>query len=96
MKPLDDVTRRLFPSLARYARQVRRRELLALVGITLSAYVIGRDLLSAYQGRVATQNMGAMVVRVNNLEENCQKALPERFKVTKYQAWNAAREKERP
>ena len=95
MTPLDDVTQRLFPTLAAYARKVRRREILALIGTTLSAYIIGRDLLSAYQGRVATQSMQAMVGRVNSLEATCQKAYPGRLKVTKVQAWNAARQKER-
>lgn len=61
MIPLDPVSARLFPSLARYARQVRRREILTIIGITLSVYVLGRDILSAYHGRVATQNMQAMV-----------------------------------
>jgi len=99
MKPLDDITCRMFPTLARYARKVRRREIVALIGIALSAYVLGRDLLSAYQGRVATQNMQAMVGRVNNLETVCQKEYPKRFTVTKAEAADSAwrrEEKVRP
>lgn len=92
MKPLDPVTARCFPSLARYVRKVRRRDRLAFVGIVLSAYVLGRDLLSAYQGRVATQNMSAMVGRVNDLEGKCQKEYPKRLTLTKAQAqvWAAS------
>ena len=92
--PLDAVSARLFPSLAAYARKVRRRELLALVGIILSAYVLGRDLLSAYQGRVATENMHDMVGRINNLETACQKEYPKRAIVTKAQAAVSARQSE--
>lgn len=83
MKQLDDITARMFPTLAKYARTVRRRELLALTGIVLSGYVLGRDLLSAYQGRVATEHMMGMVGRVNNLEETCQKDFPKRLTMTK-------------
>jgi hypothetical protein len=95
MKALDPITVRLFPTLAAYTRKVRRRELLALIGITLSAYLLGRDLLSAYQSRAATENMTAMVGRVNSLETTCQKEHPKRFVTTKAQAavWDATREK---
>ena len=72
MKPLDAVSARLFPSLAAYARNVRRRELLALIGTALSAYVLARDALGAYQGRVATEGLHAMLQRVNEIEERCQ------------------------
>lgn len=94
MKKLDDVTLRCFPSLAAYIREVRRRELLALVGLVLSAYVIGRDALSAYQGRVATENMLGVIGRVNNLEETCQKDYPKRLTMTKPQAQVIAQRKE--
>ena len=86
MKPLDPIACRLFPSLAAYARKVRRRELLAFVGITVSVYVLGRDLLSAYQGRVATENMLAMVTRVNQIEGQCQRTYPKRFLTTRGEA----------
>jgi len=99
MKPLDPVSSSLFPSLAAYARKVYRRELLALVLIILSAYIIGRDALSAYQGRVATENMMAMVPRVNDLEVQSQKECPRKFVITKAQVsdaiWKREREKER-
>jgi hypothetical protein len=52
----------------------------------LSVYVLGRDMLSAYQGRVATENMHDMVGRINNLETVCQKDYPGRSIVTKAQA----------
>ena len=100
MTSLDPVTQRMFPTLARYARKVHRRELLALVGITLSAYVLGRDALSAYQGRVATENMLAMVTRVNEIEAQCQKEYPKRFSLTKAQmhdwAWKKAKKEREP
>lgn len=97
MKPLDSVSARMFPSLAAYAKKVRRRELLALVCIAISAYVLGRDALSAYRERVATEHMLAVVMRVNNLESACQKDYPKRSLVTKAQAAVivAQREKER-
>lgn len=41
--PLDPVSVRLFTTLARYARTVRRSELLALTALALSGYVLGRD-----------------------------------------------------
>jgi hypothetical protein len=86
LKGLDPVSARLFPSLAAYARKVRRRELLALMGLALSAYIIGRDALSAYQGRVATENMLAMVTRVNLIENQCKKEYPKRFLTTRGEA----------
>ena len=83
MKSLDPLQARLFPTLAAYARDLRRREILAFIGVALSAYIIGRDLLSAYQGRIATENMLAVVTRVNELESQCQQAYPKKFTVSK-------------
>lgn len=83
MKPLDEVTQRMFPTLAAYARRVRRRELLAMAGITLSAYVLGRDVLRAYREGIATENMLSMVTRVNEIEAQCQRDNPRRFTITK-------------
>lgn len=94
MKPLDDITARMFPTLARYARTVRRRELLALAGIVLSGYVLGRDLLSAYQGRVATEHMMGMLGRINSLEDTCQQTYPQRLTVTKAAAQVLTRQRE--
>ena len=94
MKPLDPISSRMFPTLAAYARKVRRRELLALVAIVLSAYVLGRDMLSAYQGRVAAENMLAVVTRVNEIEAQCQQAQPRRFVLTKAAAQVGAAKKE--
>jgi hypothetical protein len=95
MKPLDPVEARLFPTLAAYARKARRRSILALIGLTLSVYIIGRDVLSAYQGRVATENMQAVVRRVNDLEAHCQKTSPSQFITTKTQAQDWAWEREK-
>jgi hypothetical protein len=86
MTPLDPIHARLFPSLAAYAHRLRRRELLALVGIALSVYVLGRDALSAYQGRVATENMLAMVGRINELEAHCQRERPKQLTTSKAQS----------
>ena len=86
MKPLDEITQRMFPTLAAYARRVRRRELLAMAGITLSAYVLGRDVLRAYREGIATENMLSMVTRVNEIEEQCQRERPKRLIMTKAQA----------
>lgn len=72
MTPIEPVTARLFPTLAAYAHKVRRREILALVLTALSVYVLGRDALSAYQGRVATEGLHAMLQRVNEIEGVCQ------------------------
>lgn len=94
MKPLDDITARMFPTLARYCRTVRRRELLALAGIALSGYVLGRDMLSAYQGRVATEHMMGMLGRINSLEETCQKDFPKRLTMTKGAAQVIVQQKE--
>lgn len=92
--PLDPVTARCFPSLARYARKVRRREILALVGIVLSGYIVGRDVLSAYQGRVATEHMLGMMGRVNSLEAACQRDYPRRLTMTKAAAQVTVQRKE--
>ena len=83
MKPLDDITKRLFPSLAAYAHKVRRRELLAMVLSVLAVYVIGRDMLRAYRDGVATENMLAVVARVNEIEQQCQQERPRKFILTK-------------
>lgn len=92
--PLDPVTARLFPTLAAYARKVRRREIIALVGIALSLYIIGRDVLSAYQLRVAKENMSAMVGHVAALEDQYQRDHPA-LKVSRVQAndWAYAKSK---
>ena len=94
MKPLDEVTQRMFPTLAAYARRVRRRELLAMAGITLSAYVLGRDVLRAYREGIATENMLSMVTRVNEIEGQCQRESPRKFVLTKAQAQVSAQTKE--
>ena len=83
MTPLDPISARMFPTLAAYARKVRRRELLAMAGITLSAYVLGRDVLRAYREGIATENMLSMVTRVNEIEEQCQRESPRKFVLTK-------------
>jgi len=95
MKPLDEITRRMFPTLAAQEDRMWWWRGVCIVGIILSAYVLGRDVLSAYQGRVATENMSAMVGRVNHMEEMCQKEYPARLKTTKVQAWNDARERDK-
>jgi len=96
MRPLDPVEARLFPSLAKYARKVRRRGLLALIGIALSAYVLGRDVLSAYQGRVAASLMLACLPRQQALETQYQRDHVKSLTVSKAQANDSAwrREKE--
>lgn len=86
MSVLDPIHRRLFPSLARYETRLRRRSILALIGLAVSAWIIGRDMLSAYQGRVATEHMLAVMARVDNLEGQCQREFPQRLTITKAQA----------
>ena len=66
----------------------------AMIVSILAVYVLGRDLLSAYQGRVATENMHDMVRRVNNLEAACQREYPSRAKITKAQAQVSAQRSE--
>lgn len=94
MKPLDEVSARMFPTLDRYARQVRRRSIFALIALTVSAYIIGRDVLSAYQMRVARENMATMVSHVAALEDQYQRDHPA-LRVSKAQAqdwvWAKAR-----
>ena len=94
MTPLDPISARMFPTLAAYARKVRRRELLAMAGITLSAYVLGRDVLRAYREGIATENMLSMVTRVNEIEEQCQRERPKRLIMTKAQAQISAQKRE--
>ncbi|MDE2258887.1 MAG: hypothetical protein KGK17_00970 [Betaproteobacteria bacterium] len=73
MKTLDEVSARMFPTLDRYARRVRRRSILALIALTVSAYIIGRDVLSGYQMRVAKENMAALPARIVALEDQYQR-----------------------
>lgn len=94
MKSLDEISRRMFPTLAAQEDRMWWWRGVCIVGIILSAYVLGRDLLSAYQGRVATENMHDMVGRINNLETVCQKEYPSRTLVTKAQAAVSARQSE--
>lgn len=94
MKPLDEITARMFPTLAKCERQMRRRILSTTILSILAVYVLGRDLLSAYQGRVATQNMLATVTRINALEEKCQRDYPKRLVMTKAQAADSAWKRE--
>jgi len=94
MKPLDPIQERLFPSLATYVRRVRWEEAIALILTVLSAYIIGRDILSAYQSRVATENMLAVVTRVNEIEAQCQKEYTRRFVITKAAAQVSAAKRE--
>ena len=92
--PLDPLYLQMFPTVARYLKRARRERILVVMAGVLSAYVLGRDLLSAYQGRVATENMHDMVGRINNLETVCQKEYPSRTLVTKAQAAVSARQSE--
>lgn len=85
MKRLDPVTAQMFPTVAAHERRARRFMVAALICIVVSAFIIGRDVLSAYQLRVAQENMSAMVGRVAALEDQYQRDHPG-LRVTKAHA----------
>ena len=84
--PLDPLYLQMFPTVARYLKRARRERILVVMAGVLSAYVLGRDVLRAYQEGVATTHMLEMPARVNNLEVACQRDYPRRTIVTKAQA----------
>ena len=95
MKPLDEISRRMFPTLAAQEDRMWWWRGVCIVGIILSAYVLGRDVLRAYQEGVATTHMLEMPARVNNLEVACQRDYPRRTIVTKAQARVIVTQRER-
>lgn len=94
MKPLDDITARMFPSLARYARRQRRLGLLAVAGIV---YVVGfwsGLLVGSYRGQVANESYEYMVREFNSFREDYLKHHAGRFTTTKAQAQVIVQRKE--
>lgn len=70
MKPLDPVTARCFPSLARYARKQRWLGVLAIAGII---YVVGfwsGLLVGSYRGQVADESYTYMVHEFARFKED--------------------------
>lgn len=55
MKPLDAISRRMFPTLAAQEDRMWWWRGVCIVGIILSAYVLGRDLLSYVLSVVKSQ-----------------------------------------
>jgi hypothetical protein len=76
----------MFPTLAAQEDRMWWWRAACIIGIILSAYIVGRDLLRAYQEGVATTHMIELPARVNNLEVACQRDYPGRSIVTKAQA----------
>lgn len=72
MKPLDDITRRLFPTLAKYANKLQWLMLLAGAVIVYTLGFHNGLLLGSYRGKVADENYAEVVRRVNALEEFTQ------------------------
>ena len=86
MKLLDPIYFQMFPTVARYIKKVQRERVLFWIGLAFSAFIMGRDLLRAYQEGVATAHMIELPARINNLEVACQRDYPKRSLVTKPQA----------
>jgi hypothetical protein len=85
----------MFPTLAAQEDRMWWWRGVCIVGIILSAYVLGRDVLRAYQEGVATTHMIELPARVNNLEVACQRDYPRRTIVTKAQARVIVTQRER-
>ena len=93
--PLDPLYLQMFPTVARYLKRARRERILVIMAGVLSLYIVGRDLLRAYQEGVATTHMIELPARVNNLEIACQREYPGRSIVTKAQARVIVTQRER-
>lgn len=92
--PLDPVSARLFPSLARYARKQRWLGLLAVAGIV---YVVGfwsGLLVGTYRGQVADQSYEHMVREFGQFKEDYLKHHTKSLTTTKAAAQVTVQRKE--
>ena len=67
--PLDEITCRLFPTLARYARRTHRLLLLCTHTLLFLAGVAVTFMFLGYHQHVATENQSRLLVRVADLED---------------------------
>lgn len=97
MKILDDVTARMFPTLARYARKVERKGRLLGYGFAFLLGVAATVAFAGYHLHVATVNLQAWGPRVAVIEAQYERDHKGALTVTKVQANDSAwkREKEK-
>ena len=67
--PLDPITARLFPTLARYARRTHRLRLLCTHTLMFVVGVAVTFLFLGYHQHIATENQSRLLVRVADLED---------------------------
>lgn len=94
MTPLDSISARLFPTLARYARRQRWLGLLAVAGII---YVVGfwsGLLVGSYRGQVADESYEHMVREFNQFKGEYLQHHAKQLTMTKPQAQVSAQRKE--
>ena len=96
MTPLDPVSSRLFPTLARYARRTRRLALVCSHALLFLAGMAVTFLWLGYHQYVVTEAQGRLVGRISAIEEQYERDHKHAMVTTKTQANDAAwkREKE--
>ena len=96
MTPLDPLTVRLFPTLAKYARRQWWLGALGIVAVLCALSFASGVMLGSYRGRVADENYHAVILRINNLEQFTQEHHPKSLRTTRAQAIAIIGNGERP
>ena len=86
MKPLDAVTSKMFPTLARFARRQWWLGTLGVVALLCALSFAGGVVVGSYRGRVADENYHAVVLRINAIEQFTQEHHPKSLRTTRAQS----------
>jgi hypothetical protein len=86
MTPLDPVTARLFPTLAKFARRQWWLGALCIVAVLCALSFAGGVVVGHYQGMVSQENYHAVVQHINDLEREYEKHHPKSLRTTRAQA----------
>ena len=93
--PLDAVSARLFPSLARYARKMKRLGLLAVAVVIFTGGLACGLLVGSYRGQVADESYQYQVREFNQFKEDYLRRFAKDLRVTAAQAQVIVTQRER-
>ena len=96
MTPLDPVTARCFPTIAKFARRQWWLGALGIVAALCALSFAGGVVVGHYQGMVSQENYHAVVLRINTLEQFTQEHHPKSLRTTRAQAVAIIGNGERP
>ena len=93
--PLDEITCRMFPTLARYARKMKRLGLLAVAVVIFTGGLACGLLVGSYRGQVTDESYQYQVREFNQFKEDYLKRFAKDLRVTAAQARVIVTERER-